>query len=133
MRFSSKNTAKATESLDDYELIDVPQYSQDQLDKAISNACATLAKKLQVEFHAEADESKAQNERILNSKTIDLKSQHEVKIYELTRIHDKDVTVLKSQIAALLKEQESLKKQLAASKEAHKRIENRLANEFIKN
>ncbi|KAF4868349.1 hypothetical protein CGCSCA1_v012458 [Colletotrichum siamense] len=121
------------EGLDDYELIDVPQWSQDQLDRMIGEACASLTKELETKYQAKADETKAQSERVLNSKVIDLKSQHEVKIYELNRIHDKDVAVLKAQLATVVKEQEGLKKQLAASKEAYKRIENRLANEFVKN
>ncbi|KAI8306556.1 hypothetical protein K4K61_004373 [Colletotrichum sp. SAR11_59] len=121
------------ERLDDYELIDVPQWSQDQLDKMVREARASLAKELQIEFQAKTDQIKATHERVLNSKVIDLKSQHEVKIYEINRIHDKDVATLKAQVATLVKEQEGLKKQLAASKEAYKRIENRLANEFIKN
>ncbi|KAF0317179.1 hypothetical protein GQ607_015604 [Colletotrichum asianum] len=121
------------ERLDDYELIDVPQWSQDQLDKMVREARASLAKELQIEFQAKTDQIKATHERVLNSKVIDLKSQHEVKIHEINRIHDKDVATLKAQVATLVKEQEGLKKQLAASKEAYKRIENRLANEFIKN
>lgn len=121
------------ERLDDYELIDVPQWSQDQLDKMVREARASLTKELQIEFQAKTNQIKADHERVLNSKVIDLKSQHEVKAYEMTRIHDKNVAALKEQIATLVKEQEGLKKQLATSKEAYKRIENRLANEFIKN
>ncbi|KAJ3957100.1 hypothetical protein N0V92_006339 [Colletotrichum tropicale] len=121
------------EGLDDYELVDVPQWSQDQLDRKILEARASLAKELQIEFQAKADEMKANYERVLNLKVIDLKSQQEVKAYEMTRIHDKNVAAFKEQIATLVKEQEGLNKQLATSKEAYKRIENRLANEFIKN
>ncbi|KAJ0387004.1 hypothetical protein COL922a_003155 [Colletotrichum nupharicola] len=138
MLFTGKNTPKSTmdanqEGLDDYELIEVPQWSQDQLDRMIHESRASLTKELEDKFQAKADETKAQSERVLNSKVIGLKSQHEVKIYELNRIHDKDVAALKAQVAILVKEQEGLEKQLAASKEAYKRIENRLANEFIKN
>lgn len=121
------------EGFDDYELIDVPQWSQDQLDRMIGEAGASLTKELEDKFQAKTDRIKANHERVLNSKVIDLKSRHEVKIYELNRVHDKDVAALKAQVATLVKEQEGLKKQLAASKEAYKRIENRLANEFIKN